>query len=132
MTSTTKAGETIIVISGKIPRWQESVLFSWAVLWMFCGIAVIWQIFGEWPREQKMYMLIFLVFWAYFAYKGLYALVWRLWGKEMIKVTPESILVKRDIKSYGKAIRYQRDNIKDVRLNEQDDRSFATVYHNSF
>ena len=125
-------GETIVAINGKIERWQEALLLSWVVMWTALGVYVFLQLFGDYPRDNKLTFFVYLVFWAYFEFRGVHALLWRLFGQELIKITDSEILYKRDIKSYGKAIRFQRENVKNVRLNEANTKSFASVYHKSF
>jgi len=124
--------ETVITINGKIERWQEALLLSWVAMWTILGGYVLFQLFGDYPRETKLSFFVYLVFWAYFEIKGTHALLWRLYGMERVKVTDEEILFKRDIKSYGKVVRYQRHNIKDLRVNDGNAKNFGAVYHSSF
>ena len=60
------------------------------------------------------------------------AWAWRKWGKELIKVTPDAIFYKRDIRSYGKAHRYLRSNVKQIKKAEHGRLSFSGSYSNSF
>lgn len=127
-----KNGELIIVISGKVEKWQETLLTVWMIAWTFCGIYVLAQLFGEYSREEKLMFVVYTSFWAYFEYKIVYAFFWRKWGSELIRVGGGSIQIKKDIKKYGKVNSYFIENLKNLKQEYLKDRSFAKVMANSF
>ena len=61
----TEAGNLEVSISGKIPKWQESLLFFWVLAWSLCGIFIVQYLFGDWPRDQKLFLVVYLAFWAF-------------------------------------------------------------------
>jgi hypothetical protein len=122
----------VIVISGKINKVQVTMLTIWIGLWTFCGAAVITQILGDYSSEIKLTLLIYLAFWGYFEYKIGYALFWRLWGSELIKIDSNSISIKKDIKGYGKVNTYLFENIDDLQEVDQSDNTFIQTLNRSF
>ncbi len=122
-----------IVISGKVEKWQESLLTIWMVAWTFCGVYVFTQLIeGDYTREDKLIMFIYEVFWTYFEWKLVYAFFWRKWGSEIIKISRESIRIKNNIKNYGKVKNYFVENIEEFQYINSPTKSFVKVMGNSF
>ena len=127
-----KEGILTIVISGKVEKWQESLLIVWAVAWTFCGLYVFTQLFGEYTKEERLTMFVYEVFWVYFEWKLVYAFLWRKWGAEVVKVAKESVKIKNDIRRYGKLKTYFTENIENFQRIESPTKSFARVMGSSF
>lgn len=129
-----KNGERVIAIHGQIERWLEGLLLGWNVLWFGVGMLILWQLLGDfgYSEQERNWFIAFLAFWAFFLYKGLRAWAWRKWGKELIKVTPDAITYKRDIRSYGNARRFLRSNVKQISKAEYSRFSFTGSYLTSF
>lgn len=75
--------EVYPVIDSKAKLWFN----LWMLAWSFCGLAVVAQLFfygKEFEKNQVVFLLIYLVFWAYLEVKMLYAYTWNLKGKEVI------------------------------------------------
>jgi hypothetical protein len=126
------ANSGLIEIRAQIPKWQETLLFIWVLAWTFCGLVVIVNFFGEYTREEKLMMLVYILFWIYFEYKAVYAFLWKKWGKEFIKIDEEGIRYKRDINSYGKSSKYFKENIKKFSAIDVKEKSFISSYYQSF
>ncbi len=58
--------ELTLIITGKIDRAKETLLLTWLLAWSFCGIFIISQLFMEYTREEKLYFIVFISFWAFF------------------------------------------------------------------
>jgi hypothetical protein len=124
--------ELYIEISGRIKRWQESVLFGWLVLWTLCGVYIAIFIFTDLSMDEKVFLLVYLSFWAFFEYKAAQAWLWRKWGKERIKIVDGVLEIKNDIRGYGTVKRYFVQNIKEFGKINTDRKSFGAIYFNSF
>lgn len=131
---TEKNGERLIVIHGRVERWLEGLLLGWTMLWFGIGLLMLWQLLGpfEYSNQERRFIMVFLLFWAYFLYKAAYAYSWRKYGKELIKITEDAVIFKRDMRTYGKAKRFLRANIKEIRKAEFGRFSFAGAYQKSF
>ena len=125
--------ELIVYINGRVPKWQEYSLMVWLTFWTCCGGYVIYSLFEDfYDKDTKLAFFIYLCFWAYFEYKGIHAYLWRLYGKEMIKITEETLYYKKDIRSYGKLKTYIIDNIKLVETIDYSGQKFVQSYSNAF
>lgn len=125
-------GQFYLEISGKIEKWKETLLFVWGIAWSFCGIYIIMFFFGEGPKDEKVFLTVYLAFWAYFEYKVINIWLWRKFGKERIRVTQDALEIKNDVLGYGVVKRYFKDNIKDFGIIQYKASSFNTVYGKSF
>lgn len=127
-----EAGTLEVSVSGKIPKWQESLLFFWVLAWSLCGIFIIQYLFGDWPKEQKIFLVVYLAFWGFFEYKAVHAWFWRKFGFESIIVKGGEIFLKNDILGRGKTTKYFTDNVKDFGWLTSNPKSFGSVYFKSF
>ena len=138
---------TSIVIFPKRTRWKEAILFAWVIGFTIIGFYMIYLLLGgldsidnsglegdssEILRNQKIYVGVFVGFWTYFEYKVVKGLMWVMFGKELIKVTADSLNIKNSILSYGKSSRYFFENIKDIDLINHERLSFGFDYENAF
>lgn len=126
-------GTMIVEISGERPSWQVGAMFVWVLLWITCGIVVIWQLSSAGLAPGlKLTVYVYLVFWLYFCVKSVRSLLWRLYGVERIKANREGVVIKRDVKGYGEAKTYFAENMKQFQLLDAQDKSFGKVYSQSF
>lgn len=132
ITYKTDNGQLEVSISGKIPKWQETLLFGWAIAWSLCGLFILQYLFGDWPKEQKLFLVAYLAFWAYFEYKAVYAWLWRKYGFESITIKNGDLFLKNDLLGRGKVTKYFTQNIKDFGFLNTNPKSFGSVYFNSF
>lgn len=121
-----------IVISARVERWKEAALFAWVLAWTACGIYFMYQLGQDLPRETKMGIFVLLFFWLYFEIRIGRALLWRLWGFEQIRFTPEQMSIKRNIKGYGKRQDYFLQNIKTFNKVDIAPRSMIATMEESF
>lgn len=124
--------ETTIIITGKIDRSKESLLLAWILAWSFCGILILVSLFGDFPREQKLYFIIFLSFWAYFEYKVINVFRYRKWGKEYLRIADGKLSIKRSISKIAKANEYFIENIKNLSIIEKNNKNFFQQLEQSF
>ncbi len=116
---------TNIVITPRIEKWKESLLFGWMVAWTLTGIGVLVVTAGSSvPQDQRMYIVIFMLFWAYFEILAVRAWRWRKFGNEFISIDNQSITIKKAVGRYGKAICYFTDNVTAFEVIETSDKSF--------
>lgn len=143
----TEKNEASIVILPKRKRWKEALLVAWVVGFTTIGVYVIYLLMTgletidnsalegdqvENLRDQKVYLWVFLGFWAFFEYSVVKGFLWVLFGKELIRITSDGLTIKNSIFSYGKAERYFLENIKNIELIEQKPFSFSFDYENAF
>lgn len=91
----------------------------------FVGIYTLYAYFNhELEEKQKVFMLVFMAFWAYFIFKTGRAFLWRIYGKELILFDDEGISIKNDIRSYGKSIYTDVDEVNGFEGIQKNELSF--------
>ena len=133
---------TTILISSKVEKWKESLLFGWMTLWLLIGLTLIYFLVSgnyvqpestkEMINQSRLFLVIFLVFWAYFAYRIIKVYLWRKKGVEYIKIDSDSFLIKRAFGKMGTAKSYNYNEMRELELINQPARSFANVMGSSF
>lgn len=112
-----REGRTSVVISARTTPGKQTLLVTWAVAWIACGVIVIFERSmlpaGD-PARQ--YMLAFLAFWAYFAVMIARAVLWRLKGFELWRIKDGALTIKSSVLGYGKAHTYFTANIEKLGL----------------
>jgi hypothetical protein len=120
-----------VEVSGKIKNWQESVLFAWVLMWTLCGLYVMVFFFQPLSFEEKMFLLVYLTFWAYFEYIAVRTWAWRKWGKEIIEISNGEMRLSSNLKTFGAPQKFFTQNVKNFGVVKKTT-SFASVYFNSF
>ena len=133
---------TTILISTKVEKWKESMLFAWMMLWSIVGFAIVGvlmskkyleQIAGDTPKSQlQLFLILFLVFWGYYLYKIAKVYTWRKKGVEYLKLDKESLLIKRGFGKFGKAKRFRLANMGKIEILERRTRSYSWVMQSAF
>lgn len=136
-----------IIITPLRVRWKEAVLFGWLLAYSIVGLYMMYLLFFgmdtidnsgiegdpiETLKNQKIYLTVFIAFWAYFEYKVLRGFLWLVAGKELLRITPTEISIKQSIFGYGKAHKYFTENIKNMGMVEHKSFSFGFDYENAF
>jgi hypothetical protein len=102
-----------VVVSTKVDKWKEISLFIWVFLWTICGVVFGYYFSQAEVQKEQLFYVIILSFWFYFEYRIGKALLWRLFGKELIKIDKEKFYFKKSILGYGKTVSYFIDNLKE-------------------
>ncbi|MDA7835921.1 hypothetical protein N9A49_00790 [Salibacteraceae bacterium] len=123
---------TVISILPETKPWQTFVLGAWAVVWLFCGAFVMLGGYKELEGDGRIFILVFLAFWAYFLFYAARSLVWNNVGTEFIRITAESMDYKRSWNDYGKVRSYDLSTIKNLGMVNYDDKPFAKTYNAAF
>ena len=125
--------ETIIMIDGTIESWMNHALLGWVVMWTAIGFYVAYFLYsGKAEEGQIFFFLTYLMFWLYFEAKAIYSWLFRVKGFELIKITPDAWYIKRSVFSFGKVVRYVKENVKDLRKVESDRKSVVSGFNKSF
>ncbi|MFM7023319.1 MAG: hypothetical protein ACKOXB_10095 [Flavobacteriales bacterium] len=94
--------ELYIEIKPTYDKNKYNLALIWFIAWSFCGVMVVasW-IFYDMNRDQKLFILVFMVFWAYFEYQVMQALRWRKSGLEKVKITNGKMHYVKEISGRG-------------------------------
>jgi len=115
-----------VVINPEDKFFQKGLMGAWFAMWLTIGGVMIWSLntFGL-NQQEKLIVVVFLCFWAYYAFKVGKALFWLIWGKELIKIEPDGFIYRENSPWIQNAERIQFQYIsKNIRfarkLNEKD------------
>ena len=125
-------GVITIVIRKQIEKWKESLLVAWVTAWTLCGLGFIYQFPLVKDQQMKLMFIVLLAFWLYYEFKIGRAMLWRLYGKELIRVEDGKLIIKNAIKSYGKANEYFIENISELGIIKHQENSFGWQMEQSF
>jgi hypothetical protein len=124
--------EISIVIVSQSEKLKNILLFSWFFIWTVSGIVVMSQYFKAPDPNTKVMLIVWMGFWIYFEYRIFRAFMWRKYGVEKIKLRENKFFYKRDVAGKGKVKVYEFDFIKDLRIIEPKENSFADSMSNSY
>ncbi len=136
---------TTIMINPVRVWWKEILLTLWVTGFTFVGLVMIYMLTTDFAslqydvaptdddiRNQVIYAIVFLSFWAYFEYKILKALLWYRFGKELIRIDGDGFTLKKSILSYGKANRFFFENMKEFQQRVEEETSFSNFFENAY
>ncbi len=105
---------------------------SWLFMWMSVGIATISYSFTyTLTQQESIIVVVFLVFWTYYAVRVTRAFLWLVFGKELIKIDETGIHLKRSIKRFGRSNLYLFGNIVDIQFDVPDKGSWQSAWESS-
>jgi len=133
---------TTILISTKVEKWKEGLIMGWMFLWTLVGLAIFYVLLSKTylenlssnvPKSQlQLFLVLFLVFWAYYLYKIIKVYIWRKKGVEYFKIDHKALVIKKAFGKIGKANSYAFENMGEIKLIEVSSRSFANVMQSAF
>lgn len=124
--------KTTIVIEPDKNFWINGLMGAWLAMWFSIGFIVIWAMNSlTLTKQESIILVVFLSFWAYYAFKVSRSFLWLLYGKELIKIDETAFHFKKSIKSYGKNIPYFFENISDFSVKIPEKNSLQFVWESS-
>jgi hypothetical protein len=123
---------TTVVIEPKNIGWMRSLMGAWVFMWLTIGITLGWYyLYQPTTQQESIIIIVFLIFWAYYAVRITRSWFWLMWGKELIKIDEVALTYKRSIRRYGKAMPYLLENIHKMRVSTPKDNSFQAAWEKS-
>lgn len=105
-----------IVILATNDKRKLAVLFLWLLAWSVCGVIVMINYFQVMNQEAKLFLIIYLSFWAYFEVSIIRAFIWRKYGKEKIWIKDGTFHYQREINGRGKIKQFIPDLIREFKI----------------
>ena len=121
---------SFVIYPPKLGR-KKNLILIWFILWIFIGGYVTIAFFRDFSGEEKLALLIFLLFWLYFAIRVLRTILYLYYGREYIKLDKNSLRIKRATGSYGKSNQYFIENITKLSVVPLKEGSFKKVFEDS-
>lgn len=121
-----------VVILPTTDRKKLALLFLWLFAWTICGVIVLMNYFKLAEQQAKLFVIVYLSFWAYYEFKIGRTFIWKKWGKEKIWVQNGLLHYQKEVNGKGKIEEFHPDLINNLRLVETNEKSFADNFNESF
>jgi hypothetical protein len=127
-----KDGLLSIVILPWRDKKKLTLMFLWLFAWTVCGVIVFANYFRAADRDSKIFIIIYLSFWAYFEVSIFRAYVWKRFGREKLWVNKGLLHYQRETYGKGKVRTFNLDLVSQFQLIELKDSNFFDTLSQSF
>jgi len=127
-----KEGLLSIVILPTTDKKKLGFMFLWLTAWTICGLIVFANYFNVRDQNAKLFIIVYLSFWAYYEFKIARAFIWKRWGKEKLWIQKGILHYQREIRKKGKVKEYNLELINDLKLIETSENNFSDFIGQSF
>ncbi len=128
-----KKGDLLsIVILPTTDKKKLGLLFLWLMAWSVCGIIVLANYFRLSDSNAKLFVIVYLSFWAYFEFNITRAFIWKKFGKEKLWIQDGILYYQKEINKKGRITEFNLDLVGKVRLLELSRTSLADTVNQSF
>lgn len=107
-------------------------MFLWLLAWSVCGMIVFVNYFRMNDTNSKLFILIYLSFWAYFEFNIMRAFIWKKFGKEKLWIQEGILYYQREINKKGKIREFNLDLISPLTVIELKPTRFSDTINQSF
>lgn len=107
-------------------------MFLWLLAWSVCGVIVFANYFKLTDQNSKLFVIVYLAFWAYFEFKILRAFSWKRSGKEKLWIQEGILYYQREVNGRGKIQEFNLDLVSKFNLIELRPTNFADTINQSF
>lgn len=98
----TDEGLTVRIKASKASDLKKiQAMKAWVIAWGLSGGLIGSALFMNYPADLKLYLLVFLAFWAYFLFTITRAYYFRKYGIETVFLNGDQLMLRKDI--HGKA-----------------------------
>lgn len=122
----------VITIYPQLKTWQKFAMRAWLGIWLVTGLLAFTGMLKEAVEDQIVYMIVFMILWAYFLYYAIRSLIWHQSGSEVIRITEETLDYKRSWGTNGSAVSYDLGTIKNLDLVDLEGKAFVQTYQDAF
>lgn len=121
-----------IVILSTTDKKKLALLFLWLLAWSVCGIIVMANYFRVSNDQAKLFIIVYLSFWAYFEFNIVRAFIWKKYGKEKIWLQDGILHYQREINKRGKVQEFNLELISQLKLIDLNRTSIADNFNQTF
>jgi hypothetical protein len=121
-----------LVILPTDDKKKVNLLFMWLLAWSVSGVIVIGNYFTLKQESAKLFIIIWLAFWAYFEYKIVRVYMWKRFGKEKLWVKNGFLHYQQDINGRGKIQEFDLNLVSEFGLVELTRGSIADTFSQTF
>ncbi|MCC6370307.1 MAG: hypothetical protein IT236_04810 [Bacteroidia bacterium] len=121
-----------IVILPTADKRKLFLMFLWLLAWSVCGVIVLANYFKMTDQNMKVYIIIYLSFWAYFEFNIFRTFLWKRGGKEKLWIQDGVLHYQRELNKRGKVQEYNLDLVSKISYIELSRTSLADTVNQSF
>ena len=121
-----------LVILPTDDKKKVNLMFLWLLAWSVSGVIVIANYFTLQQESAKLFIIIWLAFWAYFEFKIIRVFMWKRFGKEKLWIKNGLLLYKEDINGRGKTKEFDLNLISNLELITLTNGSIADTFSQTF
>lgn len=121
-----------IVILPNRDKKKLLLMFLWLLAWSVCGVIVAANYFKLTDQNSKLFVIVYLSFWAYFEFKIIRAFAWKRSGKEKLWIQNGILHYQREINGKGKIQEFNLNLVSKLNLIELRPTNFADTINQSF
>jgi hypothetical protein len=121
-----------IVILPTNDKKKLGLLFLWLMAWSVCGIIVFVNYFRLTDENAKLFIIVYLSFWAYFEYNITRAFIWKKFGKEKLWIQDGVMYYQKEVNKKGKISQFNLELVDKVKMLELSNTSLADTVNQSF
>lgn len=127
-----KEGLISVVILPTDDNKKLAMLFLWLLAWTVCGLIVLVNYFQVKNADAKIFLIVYLAFWAYFEFSILRTFVWKKFGREKLWIKDGVLHYQREINKKGKIREFNLDLVSRLRIIELRPIKFIDTLNQSF
>jgi hypothetical protein len=121
-----------IVILPTVDKKKLGLMFLWLFAWSVCGVIVFANYFRVNDRDSKLFIIIYLAFWAYFEFNIVRAYIWKRFGKEKLWVQNGQLNYQREVNRRGKIKTWTIDLVSQFKAVPFRAQNLADNFYQSF
>ena len=109
-------GESLIVCFRPRREWVGLIVVTfWLTLWTFGGVAAFSKLSQAASWNDRAFLLVWLCGWVFGECLAAAVVLWHLFGREVLTVTPDELMLSRSIARFADLKRYDAALVQEVR-----------------
>ncbi len=121
-----------LVILPTEDKKKVNLMFLWLLAWSVSGVIVIANYFTLQQESAKLFIIVWLGFWAYFEFQIVRVYMWKRFGKEKLWIKNGTLFYQQDINGKGKIKEYDVNLVSNFELVELTKGSIADTFSQTF
>lgn len=111
---------------------KVNLMFLWLLAWSVSGVIVITNYFTLQQESAKLFIIVWLGFWAYFEFQIVRVYMWKRFGKEKLWIKNGTLFYQQDINGKGKIKEYDTNLVSNFEMVELTKGSIADTFSQTF
>lgn len=121
-----------IVILPSRNRRKMAMMFLWLFAWTVCGVIVGTSYFSLKERDAKLFVIVYLSFWAYFEVSIMRSFFWKRYGREKLWISGGHLHYQREVGGKGRIRSFHLDLVNPLKAIPVRPTSFFDSINQSF